>query len=62
MNTRNTQATHPWTAAAEQELRRLARINLPPREIAQRLSRTPEAVLERAYELGLDLAGTSKPR
>jgi hypothetical protein len=62
MIVRNTQATHPWTVAAEQELRRLARTNMPPREIAQRLSRTPEAVLERAFELGLNLTAGSKPQ
>ena len=47
--------THPWTVAQEQELRRLARANTPPAEIAARLSRTPEQVFERAFELGLTL-------
>ncbi len=58
--TRNSQTTHPWTAQAEEELRRLARANLPPREIADRLSRTPEAVFQRAHELGLDLSHYAK--
>jgi hypothetical protein len=48
-------STHPWTVAAEQELRRLARENKSPAEIAARLSRTPEQVFERAHELGLTL-------
>jgi hypothetical protein len=48
-------STHPWTAAQEEELRRLARANTPPIEIASRLSRTPEQVFEHAYELGLTL-------
>lgn len=48
-------STHPWTTAQEEELRRLARANTSPSEIAQRLSRTPEQVFERAHELGLTL-------
>lgn len=46
-------STHPWTTAQEEELRRLARANTSPSDIAQRLSRTPEQVFERAHELGL---------
>lgn len=48
-------STHPWTSAQEEELRRLARSNTSPSDIAQRLSRTPEQVFERAHELGLTL-------
>lgn len=48
-------STHPWTSAQEEELRRLARANTSPSDIAQRLSRTPEQVFERAHELGLTL-------
>lgn len=48
-------STHPWTVAQEQELRRLARANIPAGDIAARLSRTPEQVFERAHELGLTL-------
>lgn len=48
-------STHPWTTAQEEELRRLARANTSPSDIAQRLSRTPEQVFERAHELGLTL-------
>jgi hypothetical protein len=48
-------STHPWTAAQEEELRRLARSNTPASDIAARLSRTPEQVFERAHELGLTL-------
>lgn len=55
MTPRTRTTTHPWTAAQEQELRRLARANTPPADIASRLSRTPEQVFERAYELGLNL-------
>jgi hypothetical protein len=55
MTTRIRTSTHPWTVAQEQELRRLARANFAPAEIAVRLSRTPEQVFERAYELGLTL-------
>ena len=55
MTPRNHQSTHPWTTAAEQELRRLARENRNATEIAARLSRTPEQVFERAHELGLTL-------
>ncbi|HEV7692450.1 MAG TPA: hypothetical protein VGO52_16550 [Hyphomonadaceae bacterium] len=55
MTPRNHQSTHPWTVAAEQELRRLARENKSATEIASRLSRTPEQVFERAHELGLTL-------
>jgi DNA-binding CsgD family transcriptional regulator len=55
MNARIRTSTHPWTAAQEEELRRLARANLAPAEIAARLSRTPEQVFEHAYELGLTL-------
>jgi len=46
-------STHPWKVAQEDELRRLARANTPPADIAARLSRTPEQVFERAHELGL---------
>jgi hypothetical protein len=52
-------STHPWTVAQEQELRRLARANTPPSDIAARLSRTPEQVFERAHELGLTLPRSS---
>jgi hypothetical protein len=55
MTPRTRTTTHPWTVAQEQELRRLARANTAPAEIAARLSRTPEQVFERAYELGLNL-------
>jgi len=55
MTPRNHQSTHPWTTAAEQELRRLARENKSATEIATRLSRSPEQVFERAHELGLNL-------
>ena len=55
MQSRIRTTTHPWTVAQEQELRRLARANTPPAEIAARLSRTPEQVFERAFELGLTL-------
>jgi hypothetical protein len=55
MTVHNHTSTHPWTAAQEEELRRLARANISARDIAQRLSRTPEAVFERAHELGLML-------
>jgi hypothetical protein len=55
MTPRNHASTHPWTVAAEQELRRLARENKTPDEIAARLSRTSEQVFERAHELGLSL-------
>jgi hypothetical protein len=48
-------STHPWTAAQEDELRRLARSNMSPADIAQRMSRTPEQVFQRAHELGLTL-------
>lgn len=53
MTARLRTSTHPWTAAQEEELRRLARTNTPPADIAARLSRTPEQVFERAHELGL---------
>lgn len=46
-------STHPWTAAQQDELRRLARENLSITEIATRLSRPPEQVFARAHELGL---------
>jgi hypothetical protein len=55
MTIRIRNSTHPWTVAQEQELRRLARANTSPSEIAARLSRTPEQVFEHAYELGLTL-------
>ncbi|RYD95747.1 MAG: hypothetical protein EOP61_19185 [Sphingomonadales bacterium] len=48
-------ATHPWTAAQEEELRRLARANITPADIAARLARTPEQVFQRAHELGLTM-------
>ena len=54
-STRLHNSTHSWTVAAEQELRRLARANTPPAEIAERLHRTPEQVFERAHELGLTI-------
>ena len=60
MTTRIRNSTHPWTAAQEQELRRLARANASPDEIAARLSRTPEQVFEHAYELGLTLPRASR--
>ena len=53
-------ATHPWTAAQEEELRRLARANTAPADIAARLARTPEQVFQRAHELGLTI-GRAKP-
>lgn len=62
MSTRIRTSTHPWTAAQEEELRRLARANTPPAEIAARLSRTPEQVFEHAYELGLTLPRTGQTR
>jgi hypothetical protein len=46
-------STHPWTAAQEEELPRLARANTTPSDIAARRSRTPEQVFKRAHELGL---------
>lgn len=49
------QSTHPWTAAQEEELRRLSRANSPPTDIATRLARTPEQIFQRAHELGLTL-------
>ncbi len=55
MTSRIRTSTHPWTVAQEQELRRLARANTATADIAQRLSRTPEQVFERAHELGLTL-------
>jgi len=55
MNTRRTLAINPWTAAQEEQLRRFARANTPPREIAQRLGRPLDAVVERAHELGLTM-------
>lgn len=48
-------STHPWTPAQDDELRRLARANTAPQDIAARLSRTPEQVFEHAHELGLTL-------
>ncbi len=53
-------STHPWTAAQEEELRRLARANTSPTDIAARLARTPEQVFQRAHELGLTM-GRAKP-
>jgi hypothetical protein len=61
MTIRIRNSTHPWTVAQEQELRRLARANTSPSEIAARLSRTPEQVFEHAYELGLTLPRASQP-
>ncbi|HEX5005836.1 MAG TPA: hypothetical protein VFV70_01910 [Hyphomonadaceae bacterium] len=58
--TRIRNSTHPWTAAQEEELRRLARANTPASEIAARLSRTPEQVFEHAFELGLTLPRASQ--
>jgi hypothetical protein len=55
MTSRIRNSTHPWTAAQDEELRRLARANTSPAEIAARLSRTPEQVFEHAYELGVTL-------
>jgi len=55
MTVRLRTTTHPWTAAQEEELRRLARANTSPSDIAARLSRTPEQVFERVHELGLTL-------
>jgi len=48
-------STHPWTAAQEEELRRLARANMSPTDIASRLARTPEQIFQRSHELGLSL-------
>lgn len=53
--TRIRTSTHPWTAPQDSELRRLARANTAPVDIATRLSRTPEQVFERAHELGVTL-------
>lgn len=61
MTSRIRTSTHPWTVAQEQELRRLARANTTPTDIAQRLSRTPEQVFERAHELGLTLKREQRP-
>jgi hypothetical protein len=60
MSTRIRTSTHPWTVAQEEELRRLARANMSPADIAARLSRTPEQVFEHAYELGLTLPRASQ--
>lgn len=51
--TRIRTTTHPWTAPQDEELRRLARANTAPADIAARLSRTPEQVFERAHALGV---------
>jgi len=53
-------STHPWTAAQEEELRRLARANTSPTDIAARLARTPEQVFQRAHELGLTMGRAKK--
>lgn len=47
--------THPWTMPQDHELRRLARANVTPADIAIRLSRTPEQVFQRAHELGVTM-------
>ena len=64
MTSRIRTSTHPWTAAQEEELRRLARANTPAADIAARLSRTPEQVFEHAFELGLTLprAGAAREK
>ena len=54
-------ATHPWTAAQEEELRRLARANMSPADIASRLARSPEQIFQRSHELGLTLHRASQP-
>lgn len=43
----------PWTSAQDELLRSLARANTSTRDIATRLARTPEAVFQRAHELGV---------
>lgn len=53
--TRIRTTTHPWTAPQDDELRRLARANTTPSDIAARLSRTPEQVFQRAHELGVTM-------
>ena len=55
------QTTHPWTAAQEEELRRLSRANTAPADIAALLARTPEQIFQRAHELGLTLSRAGAP-
>lgn len=45
--------SEPWTPAQDEELRRLVRGNTSTHDIAATLARTPEAVFQRAWQLGL---------
>jgi len=57
-STRNT--GKPWTPAAKQQLRALARGNTPTRVIGLKLGRTPEAVQSQASRQGTSLKPTNQ--
>lgn len=57
-STRN--SSKPWTPAAKQQLRSLARGNTPTRVIGLKLGRTPGAVSSQASRLGVSLKPTNQ--
>ena len=44
-----------WTAAQDEQLRAMARENTPWNVIAEKLAHSPEAVFQRAHELGIKM-------
>ena len=50
----------PWTAAADKQLKELAKGNTPTRVIGLKLGRTPEAVQNHAGDLGVSLKPTNQ--
>jgi hypothetical protein len=46
---------HPWTKQDEQELRRHSKNKSPLKTIAQSMKRTPGALRQKAFSLGLPL-------
>lgn len=46
-------AHRSWNDAQDEILRKLMRANVSPRDIADRLSRTPDQIVDRAAELGV---------
>jgi len=50
----------PWTPAANQQLRQLARENTPTRVAGLKLGRTPASVYNHASQLGVSLKPTNQ--
>jgi len=50
----------PWTTPADRQLKDLAAGNTPTRVMGIKLGRTPDAVAQRAHDLGVSLKPTNQ--